>query len=475
MNEENSLLTGAVRPALLRYALPIILSMVATQFYAVADTMIIGLRLDADALAAVSNASTVLMIFLFISGGMELGGGLLVAAGKPTATKHEMTELLYNLLFVDEVIALLTTAVGFVTLPALLRLINTPAEILDTAVLYGRIYLMGLPFLMPYDLSKECVMGCGDSKTPLKVIVATSAMNIVLDLVLVGPFGVAGAAAATAAAQVAGAVYMVAFLRRTQMDAAFSLRMLKARYARDIFRLSAPNSIQQASGTIITTVKQGLLGGLGVEAIAGFSCAGKLSSLLMMPVFGFVQSTVFFIAQNTAALQPGRVKEGLREGRRILLVYSLGVMAVCIGLRGPLLRLFTTDPAAASYGCTMLAFESVTYLFVAHDLSMVRHISDRIGVMYLGKIVESGDSDEVYDNPCHPYTRALLASIPIADPKRALSLENCGIEGDLPSPLHIPSGCRFHTRCPYATEQCRQQEPELEERTPGHMVACWKK
>lgn len=353
MNEENSLLTGAVRPALLRYALPIILSMVATQFYAVADTMIIGLRLDADALAAVSNASTVLMIFLFISGGMELGGGLLVAAGKPTATKHEMTELLYNLLFVDEVIALLTTAVGFVTLPALLRLINTPAEILDTAVLYGRIYLLGLPFLMPYDLSKECVMGCGDSKTPLKVIVATSVMNIVLDLVLVGPFGVAGA------------VYMVAFLRRTQMDAAFSPRMLKARYARDIFRLSAPNSVQQASGTIITTVKQGLLGGLGVEAIAGFSCAGKLSSLLMMPVFGFVQSTVFFIAQNTAALQPGRVKEGLREGRRILLVYSLGVVAVCIGLRGPLLRLFTTDPAAASYGCTMLAFESVTYLFVA--------------------------------------------------------------------------------------------------------------
>ena len=117
----------------------------------------------------------------------------------------------------------------------------------------------------------------------------------------------------------------------------------------------------------------------------------------------------------------------------------------------------------------------LTYLFVAHDLSMVRHIYDRIGVMYLGKIVESGESDEVYDNPCHPYTRALLASIPIADPKRALSLEHCGIEGDLPSPLHVPSGCRFHTRCPYATDQCRQQEPELEERTPGHMVACWKK
>ena len=117
----------------------------------------------------------------------------------------------------------------------------------------------------------------------------------------------------------------------------------------------------------------------------------------------------------------------------------------------------------------------LTYLFVAHDLSMVRHISDRIGVMYLGKVVESGESDEVYDNPCHPYTQALLKAIPIADPKRALSLEQFGMKGELPSPLHVPSGCRFHTRCPYAMDLCRQQEPELEERIPGPVVACWKK
>ena len=117
----------------------------------------------------------------------------------------------------------------------------------------------------------------------------------------------------------------------------------------------------------------------------------------------------------------------------------------------------------------------LTYLFVAHDLSMVRHISDRIGVMYLGKVVESGESDEVYDNPCHPYTQALLKAIPIADPKRALSLEQFGMKGELPSPLHVPSGCRFHPRCPYAMDLCRQQEPELEERIPGHLVACWKK
>ena len=354
-----------MRPALLRYALPIILSMVATQLYTVADTMIIGLRLDADALAAVSNASTVLMIFLFISGGMELGGGLLVAANKPTASRSEMTQLLYNLLVVDEVMALLLTGLGFIFLPGLLQLIQTPAEILDEAVLYGRVYLVGLPFLMPYDLSKEMVMGCGDSNTPLRAVAFTSVLNVLLDLALVGSFGVAGAAAATAFSQFVGTLYMLLYLRRHDLSERFHLNMLRADYAKKIFVLAAPNSVQQASGTVITLVKQSLLGGLGVAAIAGFSCASKISSLLMMPVYGFVQSVVFFIAQNTAAAQPDRVQTGLKEGRRILFGYSVVVVAVCILLRQPLLRLFTTDPETAGYGAVMLAFESVSYLFIA--------------------------------------------------------------------------------------------------------------
>jgi len=114
----------------------------------------------------------------------------------------------------------------------------------------------------------------------------------------------------------------------------------------------------------------------------------------------------------------------------------------------------------------------LTYLFIAHDLSMVRHISDRIGVMYLGKLVELAPSDELYDHPAHPYTQALLEAIPQPDPKIAQQLSSPSITGELPSLMHNFQGCNFASRCPFATEQCRQEEPQWLEISPGHYTAC---
>lgn len=113
----------------------------------------------------------------------------------------------------------------------------------------------------------------------------------------------------------------------------------------------------------------------------------------------------------------------------------------------------------------------ISYLFIAHDLSMVKHISDRIGVMYLGNLVEVGDGDDVYENPMHPYTQALLSAIPIPDPKVAREKQRIVLQGELPSPINLPSGCVFRTRCPKATERCAQDKPELRE-INGRLVAC---
>jgi peptide/nickel transport system ATP-binding protein len=114
----------------------------------------------------------------------------------------------------------------------------------------------------------------------------------------------------------------------------------------------------------------------------------------------------------------------------------------------------------------------LTYIFVAHDLGVVRHVSDRIAVMYLGKIVEIGPAEEVYSNPIHPYTLSLLASLPIPDPKENRAREPMVLEGDLPSPANPPTACRFHTRCPYATEICSEVEPQLVHHGRDHWAAC---
>ena len=117
----------------------------------------------------------------------------------------------------------------------------------------------------------------------------------------------------------------------------------------------------------------------------------------------------------------------------------------------------------------------LSYLFIAHDILVVTYMSDRVAVMYLGKLIELAETNEINDHPTHPYTRSLFSAVPIPDPKTARESQRIVLEGDVPSPLNMPSGCAFRTRCPYATEQCAAEMPPLVDRGSGHFVACWNK
>ena len=112
----------------------------------------------------------------------------------------------------------------------------------------------------------------------------------------------------------------------------------------------------------------------------------------------------------------------------------------------------------------------IAYVMIAHDLAVVQHVSDRIAVMYLGKIVELAEADELVSSPKHPYTEALLSAVPVPDP--TVKTERILLKGDVPSPVDPPSGCRFHTRCPYKEDLCDQEDPPMLEMSPGHTVAC---
>lgn len=117
----------------------------------------------------------------------------------------------------------------------------------------------------------------------------------------------------------------------------------------------------------------------------------------------------------------------------------------------------------------------LSYLFIAHDIHVVNHMSNRVAVMYLGKIIEMGETNDINDSPTHPYTVSLLSAIPVADPRESKKRRRIILEGDVPSPLHVPSGCTFRTRCRYASEKCAEEFPPLADRGNNHFVACWNK
>jgi oligopeptide transport system ATP-binding protein len=161
------------------------------------------------------------------------------------------------------------------------------------------------------------------------------------------------------------------------------------------------------------------------------------------------------------------------QRQRIGIARALAVEPKCVICDEPISALDVSIQAQIVNTLEDLQKElGLTYLFIAHDLSMVKHISNRIAVMYLGNIVELAESNELYTHPLHPYTQSLLSAIPVPDPDKSDARRRIMLEGEIPSPIDPPPGCKFHTRCRYAKDECKEVVPELQDRGGGHLCAC---
>lgn len=368
MSEKN-LTSGPVGTVLLKFAVPVILSMIATQLYSLVDSMIVGRMMGEKALAAVSNAANVMSFFMIISGGMELGGSLIVSSHSLKDSSENLQKQIWNLLVTDFLLAVIIFLFGLYGTKWMLMVTNTPAEIMDMAMLYGKIYLIGLPFMMLYDLSRSTLLGLGDSRTPMNMILITSVLNIVLDLTLVPSYGISGAAWATVISQMLGLLLNILWFRKKIIHIPFRISMLSLNCFKEICRLVPPYIVQQSALILLVLFRQSLLGGFGTFAIAGFSASSRMNGMFMIPIAGICQALTIFTSQNYSVHKQDRVQKGIRSAYLYFLIYISCTYVICILFRKQLMNLFTNDPETIAYGAIMImAWPFYTTLFGSQNL-----------------------------------------------------------------------------------------------------------
>lgn len=368
--DKEYLITSRPLPALLSFSIPMMLGNLFQQLYTMADSVIVGRFVGENALAAVgaSFALTAVFIAFVIGGGM--GASVITSGAFGARNYRAMKVSVYTSLILFLILSIILGCAGLLLSEGILRLLNTPAAVFDDAVTYLNIYFLGLPFLFMYNVLSSMFNALGRSKIPLFLLIFSSVLNVVLDIIMVASFsmGVAGAAWATLIAQGISAVISFLILMRTlrgfeeKAGKIFSTSLLSP-----IARLALPSILQQSTVSIGMMLVQSVVNSFGAEALAGFSAAMRIESIAVVPMAAMGNAMSSYTAQNIGAGKLGRVVDGYRTAYGIVAVIALILMLPLELFSRELIELFLGEDGtvtAMNTGISYIAFMGWFFIFI---------------------------------------------------------------------------------------------------------------
>lgn len=374
MNKEKSnnrgLMTeGVIWKELLLFSIPLLLGNLFQQLYNAVDSVVVGNYIGAQALAAVGSSAPVINLLISFFMGLAVGAGVIISRYFGACCKEELQIAIHTSLALTFTAGIAMTVIGVLISPYVLEWVGTPNDVMDSSVLYLRIYFLGILSVMVYNMGSGILRAVGDSKNPLYFLIVSSVTNILLDMLFVIVFhmGIAGVGWATLIAQTISAILTMLLLMRTKEE--YQVKLKHIRFNRhmlyEIVRLGLPSGLQNAIVSFSNVIVQSNINAFGSLAMAGCGSYTKIDGFAILPVMSYSMALTTFTGQNMGAKKYDRVKQGAKTGILMSVLTIVCISALLLILGPNVLAIFSSDPTVINYGLYMMHILAPGYIFLA--------------------------------------------------------------------------------------------------------------
>lgn len=374
MNKEKSknrgLMTeGVIWKEILLFSIPLLLGNLFQQLYNAVDSVVVGNYIGAQALAAVGSSAPVINLLVSFFMGLAVGAGVIISRYFGARKKEELHIAVHTSLALTFAAGLVMTLIGVLISPYVLQWVGTPSDVMESSVLYLRIYFLGILSVMAYNMGSGILRAVGDSRNPLYFLIVSSVTNIILDMLFVIVFhmGIAGVGWATLIAQTISAVLTMLLLMRTKEE--YQVKLKHIRFHKhmlyEIVRLGLPSGLQNAIVSFSNVIVQSNINAFGSLAMAGCGSYTKIDGFAILPVMSYSMALTTFTGQNMGAKKYDRVKQGAKTGILMSVITIVCISALLLMLGPNVLAIFSSDPTVINYGLYMMHVLAPGYIFLA--------------------------------------------------------------------------------------------------------------